>query len=423
MTDELTASLGQRAATALRAAGMRALARDDHHAAINLPTRAARLVGDRERGELLLHVALSKWDTGDLSGSMRDFEDVTSAAALTGDEELAARAEVWRLMSLMMTDPTADQAHLLGMVDRLEALAKEVGSTRGLMVVEFGRSEIALMACRWTETLSALERARALLTPSEDPSMWIEIHVSAWNAVRYGPMPAADAIKRIEAEQSSFPAPAVGRSGFIGPLMAMLGRFAEARAMVADVRAYLLERGMMRAVGGTSLPAGYIELMAEDYEAADKEYASGIAILRGMGETGVLSTLAALQALALYRLGRREEMDAAVALARETGAPNDIATQAEWRAVAGMAAADDGNDEEATRLVGEAVGQVEPTDFCELRADVFDALAHVEARAGRTDGWRAALDRALAEYQQKGIIVGEARIRRQLEEGPPAPAS
>ena len=416
LTDELTASLGQRAATALRAAGMRALARDDHHAATNLLTRAAPLVDDRERGELLIRVASSKFDMGDLSGSLHELETVKSSAALSGDEELAARAEVWRLLQLQMTDPAADDAGLLAAADRLGGLAKGVGSNRSLIAAEVARSQVALMACRWMDDLAALERARALMVPSEDPDLWIGIHVSAWNALRYGPVPAPDAIKRIEAERD---VSAAGGSGHIAPLVAMLGKFAEARALVADLRAYLLERGMMRQVGSSSLPAGYLEMMAEDYEAANTEFEAGIRILRGMGETGVLSTLAALHAVALFRLGRREEMEAAIALAQETGAPNDIATQVEWRGVAAMAAADDGRLDEAQRLVREAVDRIEASDFCELRADAFEAQAHVEARASRPEGWRAALQRALAEYEQKGHVVGMARIRRQLKEGPP----
>ena len=113
-----------------------------------------------------------------------------------------------------------------------------------------------------------------------------------------------------------------------------------------------------------------------------------------MGETGVLSTLAAMQAKALYLLGRREDMNAAIARAQQTGAVNDIATQAEWRYVAAMAAADDGRLEEAERLISEAIEMVEPTDFLELRGETFEALAQVEGRAGQPDGWRAALERS-----------------------------
>ena len=113
------------------------------------------------------------------------------------------------------------------------------------------------------------------------------------------------------------------------------------------------------------------------------------------------------------------EMDGAIALAQQTGAPNDIATQAEWRYVAAMAAADDGRGEEAERLIAEAVEMVEPTDFLELRGDTFEALALVEARAGRADGWRAALERSLAEHERKANVVSAQRIRGMLEQGPP----
>ena len=95
-------------------------------------------------------------------------------------------------------------------------------------------------------------------------------------------------------------------------------------------------------LGGVALSGGWIGFLAKDFQAAERELAAGIVVLREIGETGVLSTLAAMQAKALYLLGRRDEMEAAIALAQETGAPNDIATQAEWRYVAAMAAADDG---------------------------------------------------------------------------------
>jgi class 3 adenylate cyclase len=418
LTDELTGTLGARAAQHLRAAGMRALGRNDQHAAANLLTRAAALVDERERGELLLHVASSKFDIGDLAGAAQELENVKAAAARAEDEELGLRAELQRLEQAMMTDPTVDESRVLALADQLEALAKDVGNKWGLIVAEFARSRVALNACRWMDTLSALERARALMDPWEDPALWFETHVAAWNALRHGPVPAPEAIDRIEREASGRDAPGVSGEGFTGPLMAMLGRFEEARTMVASARAYLLDRGLMLRVGGTSLPHAYIETLAGDFEAAARDLASGIGILRGMGETGVLSTLAALHANALYRLGRLDQMAAAIALAQESGAPNDIATQAAWRQVAAMATADDGRLEEAERLIGEAVEMVEPTDFLELRADTYAALAHVEALAGRTDAWKAALERALGEHERKGNLVGAKRVRGLLEKGP-----
>ena len=172
-------------------------------------------------------------------------------------------------------------------------------------------------------------------------------------------------------------------------------------------------------VGHSALRGGAVEELADDLEAADRTYAEGIAILDSLGETGVRSTLAAMRANILYRLGRPQEVEAAVRLAQETGAANDIATQVDWRGVAAKLAADEGRLADAERLIGEAVELVEPTDFLELRGRAFEALAHVEARAGRPDLWKAALERALAEHERKGNLVAAARVRDQQAAGPP----
>src|SRR5206468_3022315 len=127
---------------------------------------------------------------------------------------------------------------------------------------------------------------------------------------------ALEAIPRIEAE--------VAETGtelpdlqFTAVLLAMQGRFDEGRARAIAGRNYFQERGLMLRVGGMGLILGPVEILAGDLEAAEREYASSIGILRAIGETGVLSTLAAEQSGVLYRLGRRDEMEAALLLARE----------------------------------------------------------------------------------------------------------
>ena len=93
--------------------------------------------------------------------------------------------------------------------------------------------------------------------------------------------------------------------------------------------------------------------------------------------------------------------------------------RAEWRYVAAMAAADDGRLEEAERLIGEAVEMVEPTDFLELRGDTFEALAQVEGRAGRPDGWRAASTAPWLSTSGRANVVSAQHIRKLLAQGPP----
>ncbi|HSF04135.1 MAG TPA: hypothetical protein VLA62_14095, partial [Solirubrobacterales bacterium] len=84
-------------------------------------------------------------------------------------------------------------------------------------------------------------------------------------------------------------------------------------------------------------------------------------------------------------------------------------------------AADDGRHAEAQRLIDEAVELVEPTDFLEMRGAAYEGLAHVKARAGDVDGWKAALERALAEHDRKGNLVSAGRVRDELAAGPPGP--
>jgi len=183
------------------------------------------------------------------------------------------------------------------------------------------------------------------------------------------------------------------------------------------------ERGLLMRVGDSALHGGPVEDLAGDLEAAHRALEEGIGILQSLGETGVLSTLAGMDASVLYRLGRREEMEAAVQLAQDAGAPNDISTQVLWRIPAANLAADDGRHAEARQLIDKAVELVEPTDFLEIRGATFEGLAHVDARAGDPDGWKAALDRALAEHERKGNLISAGRVREQMAAGPPEPVA
>jgi hypothetical protein len=279
------------------------------------------------------------------------------------------------------------------------------------------------MQCRWSDELVVLERIRALLDTVQNPRLWFRCNLMTGNALRLGPTPATEAIERIETANWGDESRNVARLGFTATLLAMVGRFDEARARSRAIREYLEERGLRLRVAANALGRGPVEDLAGDLGAADRVFAEAIDILRAIGEKGILSTLAGMRAVVLYRMGRREEMQAAVELAKEAGAPNDIATQASWRTAAAQAAADEGHLAEAERIIGEAVDQVEPTDFLELRAGVFEALAHVEGRAGRPDGWKAALDRALAEHDRKGNLVGASRIRDHLAAGAPEPVA
>ena len=325
------------------------------------------------------------------------------------------------MAALSLLDPSLDHSDIIRLADRVEARAAEVGQKSGTIAAELARSQVYLMRCRWMDELDALERARKLIDPREDPRRWFANTADICNSLLYGPVPAAEAIERIRTADWGTEGPTAPRESWMAPLLAMLGRFDDARDKTRDARAYLEERGLRMRIGDMALVGGVVEDLAGDLAAADRAFGEGIGILQALGETGVLSTLAAMRASVLYRLGRRGEVEADILLARETGAPTDIATQAWWRFSAAQLAADDGHHADARRLIYEAVELVGPTDFLVMRGVTYEGLAHVEARAGNSDGWKAALERALGEHERKGNLVSAGRVRDQQAAGPPEP--
>ncbi|HEY8921193.1 MAG TPA: AAA family ATPase, partial [Candidatus Limnocylindria bacterium] len=425
LTDELTRSLAASAASHLRSAGLRALARNDPPATTNLLSRAVALLEDpRQRGELLMHLAAAAVDEGDFPRATAMFDEVKAAARRAQDDLLEMRAELeWMGQARQLIDPSMDQSQMLSLASRVEGLAVERGERSGRIAAEFARADAYLMECRWMDELAALERARELLDPDEDPRHWLRCNVMICNSLRWGPVPAAEAITRIEAITWVGDTGKVGRAVFTAALRAMLGQFDHARNEARASREYLEERGMRMRVAGSAMQRSAVEELAGDLGAADLALGEGIDILKSMGEKGVLSTLAGMRAAVLYRLGRSKDAEASVLLAQETGSPQDIATQVGWRNVAAQLAADEGRLADAERVIGEAVELIEPTDFLELRGGAFEALAHVEGRAGRPDAWKAALDRAIAEHERKGNLVAASRLREQLVAGAPDPVA
>ena len=92
--------------------------------------------------------------------------------------------------------------------------------------------------------------------------------------------------------------------------LAMLGRFDEARAMQAEVRAELADRGGGLLLG-TMLgqDSVIVELLAGDPAAGVMLGEEGCRLLDELGEKGFLSTAAGNLAQALYALDRLEDAD------------------------------------------------------------------------------------------------------------------
>jgi ATP/maltotriose-dependent transcriptional regulator MalT len=199
--------------------------------------------------------------------------------------------------------------------------------------------------------------------------------------------------------------------------LAMLGRFDEAREILAEARAELADRGggiwLGALTGQTSLE---VELLAGDPAAAAAFGEAGCSILEELGEQSMLSTLMGLRAQALYALGRLAEADASAGRAADLGASDDAYTQMLWRQVRAKLLANRGEHGEAERLAREAVAIGDQTSMLEAQATAHADLAEVLLLAGRDVEATAELEQSLVRHERKGNHVMARRTKSRLAE-------
>ncbi len=206
--------------------------------------------------------------------------------------------------------------------------------------------------------------------------------------------------------------------------LAMLGRFDEARAILADARAMLADRGSGILLAGTTRVSVEVELLADDPAAAAELGTEACRLFAALGEKGFLSTAAGNLAQALYAVDRLEEAEAWAGRAAELGDSDDVMTGLLWRRVRAKVLARRGEHAEAEQLAREAIAIGEATDLLNEQGDGYADLAEVLLLGGKRVDAVAALEQALERYQRKENLVSAERTRARLDElvGPGADA-
>ena len=164
---------------------------------------------------------------------------------------------------------------------------------------------------------------------------------------------------------------------YLGGLLAMKGDFDEARDFVTRGRALFAELGNRYGLATHSVIAGQIELLAGDANAAVDVLDSGYRSFEEMGETGVLSTVAAFLAEALLELDRAEDAARFAAISEETASDDDAASQILSRVVRARILAREGDRAGAEELLREATERADETDFLDLQGKVWAAVAEI----------------------------------------------
>ena len=399
----------------LAAGGRRANLRQDYVAAVSLFERAAALVPPTEL-DLGLEADLGHaliW-TGRGDDALRRADALAERASAAGDRvaELCGRVQGGVLRLTLEPDGAAEK--LSALVEQALPVFQRAGDDLALYVVYSALSDVAWLRAQMEAHLEAGEQAfvyaqRAGHLP---PAL-----VATRAAARFfGTTPVSELFSWLDQNE-----PQAGRDHFFrayrAGTLAMLGRFDEARTILAAERAELAERG-----GGvllaniTAFESLWVELWAGDPAAAVEFGSEGWRLYMELGEQTNLPLAAGTLAQALYALDRLDEADAWAGRGAERGTSDDAWKEMLWRQVKAKVLARRGEHAEAELLAHEAVAICDKTDLLDAQGDVYADLAEVLVLTGKPTEAASALEQALERYKRKGNLVSTQRAQARLAE-------
>jgi class 3 adenylate cyclase/predicted ATPase len=406
--DELTAAARRR----LSAAGHRASSRQDAGAAVRLLERAAALLRPTEI-DLALELALaaSLILAGNGGDALRRAGSLAQRASAAGDRVAELCGRIREGMFRLYLEPEGATEKLAATLEEAMPIFEAAGDDLALYVRYSALGLIAAGRGQNDAMLEAYERAAAHARQADLPD--VQLTARAGGRL-WGTTPVVDLLAWLdEAEERGIWSHYI--RGHRAEALAMLGRFDEARAILAEARAQLADRGGLLWLAVTTGHSSVrVELLADDPAVAAEFGEEGFRLLAELGEQGAQSSAAGMQAQALYTLDRLEEADAWAGRAAELGASDDASTQMLWRQVRAKVLARRGEHAQAELLAREAVAIGEETDMLDAQGDAYADLAEVLLLGGKLDEAAAALEQALERYDRKGNLVMAGRMRDRL---------
>jgi class 3 adenylate cyclase/tetratricopeptide (TPR) repeat protein len=415
--DAGTRELARGAAERLTSAADRAQRRGDFSAARHLLGRTVELLDGAERARALVEFAATAAHLHDFPAAAEAADAAIAAADAADDRVALLRAGVIRAEARGQIDPTYTLGRTRREVDEalggLEALDDEKGVAWGMAAAARG----AFFAGECDEATAITERLLERV-PRLSARGLSEAVVTLLVAGYFGTADVDeltrvyDRVRRILTVE--------------GPLteemlaLNVIARYAlQGHESEVVVQAERIER-LWDEIGDLGLRVTSNQWVGEcmrlvgRLEDAERYFRRGVEGLDRLGETGFNSTMTASLAFALMDLGRWDEAEDFVERSREMSAPDDFASQSEWRMGRARILTFRGRPAEALELVDEAVQAIEPTDYLPMKADVHELRGHVLAELGRREEARAELERAIRDFERKGSVPAVERVRGRL---------
>jgi class 3 adenylate cyclase/tetratricopeptide (TPR) repeat protein len=415
--DDVARALAPRAAARLLSAAKRARDRGDVPALESLAPRAATLAapGTALRREALLQLARMQLTVDDAAAATTSLEELLAEANLAGDATIAGKARLVELELSVQHDRMASMEE--GLVrateaeDELERLGDDEGvawaqTLAGTFLGWLGRTGEGEQ--RWARGLERAKRA-GNVGQVADILGW-----RAW-ALWWGPTPADEGVRQAdEIIEQAVGHPHLEAVAMVvrGCLVGLTGQLDGGRAEIAAGRTLLSEIGLMLVWAGTAQIQADLELAAGEPAAAEAPLAESYDLMSKTTTTGYLASIVGIRAEVALELGRDDE---ALHFADEVEAiaqPDDFEPHVRQGCVRARLLARRGDHDEAAETIRTAGGIADATDYLSLAAYAASSLAEVERLAGNENGERAALEKALRLFQQKGDALSAARLTR-----------
>ena len=415
-SDRRTERLAEDGGRHLGEAGLRAVKRGDVPAAIALLRRSTSMLlpSVELRGDLLCDLAVVLEASGAYDEAIEILEQAIAASMDAGQRltEVRARMELEYFRLPRVSGATADA--LLDVTQEAIPIFEVAGDDRLL-----GR---AWLIAAWVHggrrgqhkaREVSSERALTHYKRSTWPSSICAGEIA--NALYNGPSPVADAIARCEALLASEVTTRHGQANveaYLGGLCAQLGDFDRARTLIGSASDTYDQLGhRLSAATFVGIILGDVELLADNPQAAEMilrricdELASSHAYSRLASRAGDLAE-------ALYRQGRLGDAADWVAVGETHTAPDDLDARVLWMPVRAKLAAQRGSVAEGVEIASAAAQLADTTDALNRRASVWSSLGEVRLIAGHRREAASAFERAMGLYEEKGNLVGVARIQ------------
>lgn len=378
---EVPAELAHEAAAVLEKAGRRAVAREANRAARKLFRRAVELDATLERR---FQAARAAWRLDDLPAVAAEMEVVRAAAAEAGDRAVEGRALTVLAEVALLRD--ADLPHGRELVEQaLELLVEGEPEDRFHALTTRSRIEW------WLGNLAADEKYLRLALAVAQEAGRADLEATANEEL------ASVALSRRDLDQASHLAERAlellaGSSHHVARAWALLqrgrvalayGRLDDAETDLREALELFDEAGAAWGLARANDVAASVAWRSGDTATAERRFRDAIRLLAPIEDRGALCESQRQLAQLYVELGRVDEAEVLALQARKTVGPHDMASRATTRMALGIVRAAQGRDEEAERLLRDALDVIKTTGMTSVREATLTALAGFLRERGR----------------------------------------